>query len=433
VQGIRDKVFSEPVPLSLTYLLNWSRIVPYFRYIARDKKGKLTEEVMEAVSQDALLESLQAKGLFVISIGQTTQVKKKKHVRRQYHRGVKINDLIMFSRELSTLLSSGVTLIKSLDILCRQIESRMLLRAVEEVKKDVEGGYTFQNALKKHSKIFSDFWIHLVETGEASGHLPGSLDQLAIYLEESAALRRKVVSAMVYPAILICVATGAIAIFLLKIVPIFTEIFKGFNVELPVLTNIVITFSLVARKYFLIVLGVFVGLFFTIKKYVSTDVGKWQFDAFKFKVPLMGQVMQEISTERFASGLSMLIKSGVPILQALAIAEKTAGNKLMEAALKDIRTAVREGKGMAQTMDDSSLFSPLVVQMVGVGEEIGELGKMLDRISVFYKERVDTFVDRLTTMFEPLVLVFMGIVVGVLVVAMFMPIFSISSAVSASG
>jgi len=407
--------------------------VPFFRYVARDKSGKLKDETTEGVSQEELLNSLQARGLFVVSIGPAAEAKKARKVKRRYHHGIKMFDLIMFTRELATLLSSGVTLMKSLDILCKQIESQTLLRAVEQIKKDVEGGYTFQNALKKHSKIFSEFWIHLVETGEASGHLPSSLDQLSGYMEESANLKKKVTSAMVYPVILICVATGAIAIFLVKIIPIFSEIFKGFNVELPLLTRLVINVSNIARRYFLIVIGAGVALFFIGKKYVSTTVGRWQFDSVKFKLPLIGPVMQEISIERFASGLSTLLKSGVPILHALEIAEKTVGNKVMEKELSEVKISVRDGKGMSQAMQNSNLFSPLVVQMIGVGEEIGELGKMLDRIAVFYKERVDTFVDRLTTMFEPIVLIFMGIVVGVIVIAMFMPIFSISSAVKASG
>ncbi len=408
--------------------------MPFFRYVARDKSGKLIDEVIETVNEEGLVNSLQAKGLLVISVGPVLEVKSKKKVdKRKYHRAVKPHDLIMFSRELATLLGAGVTLIKSLDILCRQIESQTLLRVVEQIKKDVEGGYTFQNALKKHNKIFSSFWINLVETGEASGHLPSSLDQVAIYLEESAELKKKIVSALMYPLILVIVATSAIAVFLLKIIPIFSEIFKGFNVELPVLTQIVINISNIVRRYFFLVAGILVALFFIIKKYISTEKGRWQFDNIALKVPVIGQLMQEIATERFASGLGTLIKSGVPILHALEITEKTAGNKVVEKALREVRIAVKEGKGMGQTMQSSNLFSPLVVQMVIVGEEIGELGKMLDRVSAFYKARVNTFISRLTTMFEPIVLVFMGIVVGVLVVAMFMPIFSISSAVKASG
>ena len=406
--------------------------MPFFKYIARDKTGKLIEDTIETVSQEDLLNSLQARGLFVVSLAVVSKVKDTKEVRKRYHRAVKVSDLLMFSKELAVLLGSGVTLIKSLDILCKQIESRLLLYAIEQIKKDIEGGYTFQNALKKHTKIFSEFWIHLVETGEASGHLPASLEELAGYLEESEALRKKIVSAMVYPLMLMCVAVVAIAIFLFKIIPVFSEIFKGFNVELPLLTQIIINISVITRKYFLIMGGIGVALAITVKKYISTEVGRWQFDAIKFKLPLVGPLMQEISTERFASGLAMLIKSGVPILHALEIAEKTAGNKIMEQALKDVKTAVKEGKGMAQIMQNNALFSPLVVQMIGVGEEIGELGKMLDRIANFYKERVNTFIGRLTTMFEPLVLVFMGVIVGIIVLAMFMPIFSISSAVKAS-
>jgi len=202
---------------------------------------------------------------------------------------------------------------------------------------------------------------------------------------------------------------------------------------LPVLTQIVINISNIVRHYFFIVIGVTIALVFIIKKYISTEKGRWQFDELLLRLPVVGQLVQEIATERFASGLGTLIKSGVPILHALEISEKTAGNKVMEKALREVKTAVKEGKGMGLTMQDSNLFSPLVVQMISVGEEIGEVGKMLDRISAFYKERVNTFVSRLTTMFEPIILVFMGIVVGVIVVAMFMPIFSISSAVKASG
>ncbi|MDO8602953.1 MAG: type II secretion system F family protein [Candidatus Omnitrophota bacterium] len=408
--------------------------MPFFRYMARDKSGKLIDERVEIKSEEDLVNSLQARGLIVISIGPASEVKvKKKGDMRKYHKAVKPHDLIMFSRELATLLGAGVTLIKSLEILCKQIESQTLLKTVEQIKKDVEGGYTFQSALKKHDKIFSNFWINLVETGEASGHLPLSLDQVAAYLEENAELKRKIMSALMYPLVLVVVATGAIAVFLIKIIPVFSEIFKGFDVELPVLTQIVISVSNIARKYFLVVIVAVVVIVVVMKKYISTDKGRWQFDSIMIKIPVVGQLIQEIATERFASGLGTLIKSGVPILHALEISEKTAGNKIMEKELKEVRMAVKEGKGMGKTMQNSSLFSPLVIQMISVGEEIGELGKMLDRVSVFYKERVNTFISRVTTMFEPIILVFMGIVVGILVVAMFMPIFSLSSAVKASG
>ena len=409
--------------------------MPFFRYVARDRAGKLIDEVAESVNEEDLVSNLQLRGLLVVSVELAPKVIKSDETadKRKFHRAIKSYDLIMFSRELSTLLGAGVTLIKGLEILCKQIESKMLLVTVEQIKKDVEGGYTFQNALKKHEKIFSSFWINLVETGEVSGQLPSSLDQVATYLEENAELKRKIILALMYPLILVIVATGAIAVFLLKIIPIFAEIFKGFNVELPVLTQIVINISNIVRKYIFLASGVVIVSFFAIKKYISTEKGRWQFDSIMLKIPVIGELIREIATERFASGLGTLIKSGVPILHALEISEKIAGNKVMEKALKEVRTAVEEGKSIGQTIGNSGLFSPLVIQMIVVGEEIGELGKMLDRISVFYRDRVNTFIARLTTMFEPIVLVFMGIVVGILVVAMFMPIFSISSAIKATG
>ncbi len=405
--------------------------MPFFKYVARNKSGTSIEETSEAVSREELIKSLQSKGLFVVSVetSQEKKIKKRTTQKRRFHHGVKTSDLIVFSVELATLLGSGVTLIKSLNIIAKQIESRTLLRAIKDITKDVEGGHTFQDALKKHDKIFSSFWIHVIQTGEASGHLPASLEQLATYLEESVALRRKIVSATIYPIILVCLAVVAITVFLLKIIPIFSNIFEGFGIELPLLTQVVINVSNLFRQYFFILVGVIVVVFFILKKYVSTRVGRVKFDRFKLNLPLLGPLFREIATERFTSSLATLLKSGVPVLNALEISEKTAGNKIIESSIRDVKTSVKEGRNMADVMESDGFFSPLVVQMVAVGEEIGELGKMLDKISLFYKERVNTFVARVTTMFEPVALIFMGIIVGILVIAMFLPIFSISSAI----
>ncbi len=402
-----------------------------FKYVARDRSGKSIEQTMEAGSKEEIIKSLRSKDLFAVSVEQVVEQKPKNKTsqKRHFHRNIRSADLIMFAVELSTLLNSGVTIIKSLYILSKQIESRILLDAVEAIIKDIEAGGTFHNALKKHEKIFSSFWIHTVQTGEASGHLPLSLEQLAKYLEEADALRKKIVSAMIYPIILVCLATGAIAVFLIKIIPIFADIFKGFDVELPLLTQVVIASSNLFRRYFLVMLGSFVTVFFILRKYISTETGRIRFDRVKLSLPVFGSLLKEVAIERFASGLSTLIKSGVPVLHALEISEKTADNKIMQISLKEVTTSVREGKSMSQTMEEHELFSPLVVQMIGVGEEIGELGKMLDKISRFSKDRVDTFVARLTAMFEPIALVVIGIVVGVLVMAMFLPIFSLSSAI----
>ncbi|MFH1479615.1 MAG: type II secretion system F family protein [Candidatus Omnitrophota bacterium] len=405
--------------------------MPYFRYVARDKTGILKDEVMEAMSKEDLINTLQASGLYIVSVGAVSDTKRKKETKVQYHRGVNNSDLIMFARELAILLGSGVTLIKSLEVLSKQIQSVPLFKAVEKIKKDIEGGYTFQNALRKHKRIFSDFWVNLVETGEASGHLPLSLDRLSGYLESSEELRKKIVSALVYPTLLVSVSLAALAVFFLKVIPIFTEIFHGFNVDLPLLTRMIIMMSEIVRKFFFLVIVAGIVGGFIIKKYISTEIGRYQFDLFKLKMPMIGVLTQEIATERFTSGLATLLKSGVPILHALEISEKIVSNKVMERELRVVKTAVRDGKAMYEIMQEIEVFSPLVVQMIGVGEEIGELGEMLDKISSFYKERITTFVARFTTLFEPIVLISMGFVVGVLVISMFMPIFSISTAVRA--
>ncbi|MCD6574239.1 type II secretion system F family protein, partial [Candidatus Aerophobetes bacterium] len=331
-----------------------------------------------------------------------------------------------FSRQLSTLLNAGIPLLRSLDILSKQVESKKLYNALEAIKGDIEGGLTFHDALAKHRRIFSDFWINLVETGEASGQLASVLEQVANYIEASGALQRKIKSAMVYPIIISIVAVIAVLVFLLKIIPTFAEIFKGFNIELPLLTKMVMTASDILRHYFLMVAGGTVVFVIGFKKYIQTEKGRRQFDAFKLNLPLVGSLFKEIAVSRFTSGLSTLIRSGVPLLHCLKIVSRTSGNKLFEEAIIKVREAVQEGKTMAKPLEESGLFPPMVSQMVTVGEESGELSEMLQKISDFYEERVTASVNRLTAAFEPMMLVLMGAVVGTLIVSMYLPIFKMT-------
>ncbi|MFH1783207.1 MAG: type II secretion system F family protein [Candidatus Omnitrophota bacterium] len=404
----------------------------FFKFIARDRLGNLKEDTVEAVSKEDLVNSLQESGFYIISIGQAAGAKHYSGRKISHYRGLRSSDLIIFARELAVLLGAGVTIIKSLDVLTNQVRSIKLLNALSTIKKDVEGGYTFQNALKKHRNIFSDFWIHLVETGEASGHLPASLNRLAEYLESAEALKKKIISALVYPIILVTVSMAALTIFFLKVVPVFDEIFASFKVDLPVLTRIVIMVSEIIKRYFLLIAAIVTIAAIAISRLVKTEKGGYYFDQTLLKIPVVGTLVEGVAVERFTSGLSMLIKSGVPILHALEISENIIGNKVMEKELRLIKAAVRDGKGMSEVMGKAAIFPPLVVQMIGVGEEIGELGQMLERISVFYKERIQTFVDRLATMFEPIVLVFMGFVIGILLISMFLPIINLSSIIKAS-
>lgn len=404
--------------------------MPKFNYTARNKNGELVQGVIDAFGEDEVVSKLQDQDLLVVSVisaeGAGSAGVSKKSKKRKFHSGVKTDDLILFSRQLSTLLNAGIPLLRSLDILSRQVESKKIYNALEAIKADIEGGLTFHDALAKHKRIFSDFWINLVETGEASGQLASVLEQVANYIEASGSLQRKIKSAMVYPIIISIVAIIAVLIFLLKIIPTFSEIFKGFDIELPALTKMVMAASDILRHYFLMVTAGAVVFVVVFKKYIQTKKGRWQFDTLKLNLPLVGPLFREIAVSRFTSGLSTLIKSGVPVLHCLSIVSRTTGNVLFNEAITRVRESVQEGKTMAAPLEESGLFPPMVSQMVTVGEESGELSEMLQKISGFYEERVTASVNRLTAAFEPIMLVLMGGVVGGLIVSMYLPIFKMT-------
>jgi len=400
--------------------------MPQFTYKVRDKQNRERQDREEAASEEELITRLQNEGLLVISIKQEEAAEKQVILPRRLHLKVTLDDVIIFARQLATMLEAGVTLLKSLDVLTKQIESKALLKVVQEVRRDIAAGSTFRDALAKHPRIFSEFWIQMVETGEASGALPVALARLAEHLESAAAIRGKIVSALVYPSALIVIAMAALTIFTVWIIPIFSRVFLSFKTELPVLTRAVIIFSMVMRRYFLFLCAIVGSLVYLVHRYIHTQKGRWQFDYLKFKIPVVSSLFQKIAIERFASGLGTLIESGVPIVYSLDIVSKFLGNRVVEKAVVEVRESVRQGKGMARPMEKSGVFTPMVIQMVSVGEEIGELGKMLKKASEFYKERIATTLTRIVTLIEPAVLVFMGIVVGILVISMFLPIFQLA-------
>jgi type IV pilus assembly protein PilC len=410
------------------FYVNVKDSMPNFIYKVRDKQGKVSTGSQQTQSEEELISKLQNDGLVVVSLTAEEVKSSELPGLRQLHLRVTIDDLIIFGRQLATMLAAGVTLLKSLEVLSRQVESKALFKAISQIKHDVATGSTFRDALARHPKIFSQFWINMVETGEASGTLPLTLTQLSDYLEVSASMRRKVTSALIYPAVLIALAIAALTIFTVWIIPIFARVFESLNVELPVLTKAVIAFSNLARNYIVIWLSAIGAVIYLLYRYSQTEQGKWQMDQLKFKLPILAGLFQRISIERFASGLATLIESGVPILYGLDIISKAVGNKVMEKAIIRIRDSVRGGKGMAEPLGTTGVFTPMVVQMVAVGEEIGELGKMLSKISEFYRERINTTLNRIGTLIEPVILIFMGIIIGILVISMFLPIFQLALA-----
>lgn len=409
--------------------------MPKFSYICRKKSGEKEAGVVEGPSQDEVLAQLQKKGLYVTSIipfevskKDAVPTKDRRVARKQFtHGGVNDNDLVTFSRQLAMLLSAGISLLRALDVILKQVDSKKLSVIVVQVRQDMEGGKTFRDSLAKFPDIFSPLWINLIETGEASGNLPSVLDKLAHYLEESASFRRKIISALMYPGILLLVSVAAVFFFIIKIVPTFATILDSFGVELPLATKILITLSNVLRKRFLLMAGAIVGGVFFLKKLSKQPGISRMIEEVTFKLPIFGEFSRYLLLERFATTLSILIESGVPILYALEISERSAGSMKMAETIQYVKKNVKEGKNMAQPMEKSDFFTPMVVQMVAIGEEIGELSGMLKKIAKFYQEYLEVFVTRLAAIFEPLMIVFMGVIIGAMVISIFLPIFSLAS------
>lgn len=402
--------------------------MPRFKYSARDKDAKLIYGIIEHIDQDEAIAALQSRGLIVVSINAEKKAGKSGKTAKKLKRGIKADDVTFFCRQMSTLLNAGVTLLRGLAIISRETTSGPLYKAVEEVRTDVEEGRSLHDAMAKHPKIFQSLWVSLIEAGEASGQLAPAFDHIAIYLERTSGVMRKVKGAMVYPVILIAVSLAAILIFTLKIIPMFGEIYKGFDIELPALTLGVLKLSEFMRHYAIFIIGLCAGIIFIIKNLISkTQPGRYIFDTITLKVPLFGPLVQGMIIERFAHGLGTLIKSGIPILSGLDIVGKVCGNKLFENTIELVREDVRAGRTMSSTLEASGLFPSIVTQMIAIGEETGKLSEMLERVQVYYQDRINSTVDRMTAAFEPLILIFMGSTVGVLIAAMYLPIFKIAT------
>lgn len=295
------------------------------------------------------------------------------------------------------------------------------------MSKDMEAGRTFKDALTKHKRIFSELWLYLVETGEASGNLPMVLEHLANYLEERQAFKTKIISAMMYPAILFIVAVGAVIFFVMKIVPTFSKILTSMNVELPLPTQILINISNFLTTKFIVLIVAIVGTIFLFKRLMRVPAFKHIIEKIQLKLPLLGSFFRFMMIESFATTMSILIESGVPIIYALDISERSQPNKTMQDIISGVKLSVREGKSFATPLQNTDFFPPMVIQMISTGEEIGELSNMFKRIAIYYRQYLEAFVARLTAIFEPLMIVFMGAIIGAMVISIFLPIFSLAT------
>src|SRR3989338_3649205 len=348
-----------------------------FSYVVKDAQGKTINGTDDAPDEAALIARLQKHGYFVISLKPFSATLQQKTASKAQMKGafthtkVKLDDLLILCRQLATMLDSGVTLLRSLDVIALQVESRDLAQTLQFIKKDIEQGSSFSVSLAKHPKVFNQFGVSLAEVGEPSGTMPAVLEKLAFYLEEEAAFRSAIISAIIYPAILLVVSLAAILFFALGIAPRFKALFDSFKVPLPPITAVLLgVFDFIKSKFIVLILTIG-AILFLIKKYADTPAGRRQFETLFLKMPTFGKVYRTIVVERFTSQMAILVESGVPILYALDITQRLIGSPICSAVITEIKNNVREGKMLAEPMMKSGFFPPMSVQMIMIGEEIG--------------------------------------------------------------
>lgn len=401
--------------------------MPKFNWEARTKTGAVQKGVMEADNAGAVETQLKRYGFTGISVKE-----EKKGGGKSFSFGKKkvdTKDLVVFTRQFATMIDSGLPLVQCLDILAGQQENKTFKECLLKVKEAVESGSTFADALAKHPTIFDQLYVNLIAAGEVGGILDTILSRLAAYIEKAMKLKKQVKGAMVYPATIMAIAVIVVGVILVFVIPTFAKMFADFGGELPGPTRFVISLSNFLKKYIIVMIGIFYGISYAIKKYYATTDGQRKIDRILLRSPIVGILIRKVAVAKFTRTLGTMISSGVPIMDGLEIVAKTAGNKVVEEAIYKVRQAISEGKTMADPLAESGVFPAMVVQMISVGEATGAMDTMLNKIADFYDDEVDDAVANLTSMMEPLLMVFLGTTVGGLVIAMYLPIFKLAGAV----
>jgi type IV pilus assembly protein PilC len=402
--------------------------MPRYGYEARDASGRTVTGVVEARDERALIATLRPQGYTITAVREEKKAFDISSLFR-FRGRVKTKDVTIFSRQFATMVNAGLPLMQALEILARETDSAPLRRLLDKVRADVGAGLPLSEALKQHPGTFSRLYTDLVKAGETGGALDIILQRLASYLEKSQSLKNKVRSALTYPAVVALVAfalTGAIIIFA---VPFFANVYESFGAQLPVPTLILLGISRAITGYFWLVALVLAGLVLLIRQYAKSDNGRLNIDRMLLKMPVFGPLFRKAAVARFARTFAVLVASGVPILEALEVVARSAGNRVIETSVMKAREDIREGELISDPLQRSGVFPPMVTQMVLVGEETGSLEEMLTKIADFYDEEVDTAVGTLTTLIEPLMIVVLGAVVAGIVVALYLPIFRLATVI----
>jgi len=392
-----------------------------FQYQVRDPNGKMVSGTLVADNQELVIQRLREMGLIPLKVKAQSNMNREFNLRRS----VKLKDLAVFSREFATMVNAGLPILRSLSILEGQTESRVLKKAVEQVRIDIERGSSLSVAMAKFPKVFNRLYVAMVRSGEMGGVLDAVLERLAGNLEREVSLRNRIRSAMTYPVVVLGFVTLILAAMLIFIVPQFKSIYTELHGTLPFLTQLLLKLSDLVRTKWWLVIAVVSGSIYAVRRYKKTEAGAKVWDRLKLKVPVFGPLFLKTAMARFARTLGVLNKSGVPILQSLEVVSETVNNTLVKQAVIDVQESVKQGESLARPLKAHKVFPPMVVQMLAVGEETGALDTMLEKIAIFYDDEVTATVDQLTSLIEPIMIAMVGGMVGVAVIALYLPMFNI--------
>jgi type IV pilus assembly protein PilC len=404
--------------------------MPTFKYKARNNLGKVTEGTIVAESESAVGAQLRQKRLEVISVSAGGGIGAIWAALNSKGGKVTTKDIVVFSRQFSTMVNAGLPILQGLTIVAEQAENPDFRVVMTKIRDDISNGVPLSEAMSKHPKAFTTLYVNMVKAGEQGGILDVIFERLSEYLEKAEGVARKVKSAMMYPIVVMSVAVLVVIFLMVKVVPTFRDVFGSFGAKLPLPTQIVINISdFLSSKKALLLVALFIILWIVIALYKKTKTGAYNMDKLLLKIPVFGVLARKAAVAKFARTLGTLIKSGVPILDALETVAKTSGNLVIERAVNNARDSVREGKTLTQPLRESKVFPPMVTQMINVGEETGAIDAMLSKIADFYEDEVDAAVEGLTSIIEPILIVFLGVTIGFIVVAMFMPMFDLGNIV----
>ncbi len=395
-----------------------------FKYIAKNKDSRTVAGKIAAENKVAVIEELRKRQLTIISLDEVKEGGVKQSTFKS--RKVKADEIVIFARQLATMVEAGIPIIQGLDALQDQVTHPLFKKVLTNVRDDIQHGTSLSAAFAKHPNVFDTLFVNMVKVGETGGVLSAILDRISTYLEKTLRLKRKVKSALIYPIVVVCMAIIITIILLVKVVPTFAGIYASFNQELPAMTQVLINVSNILKSQLIWLIAGVVTIIVGIRQWHKTEKGALVLDRAVLRMPIFGELMRKVAISRFSRTLATLIQSGVPILESLEIVAKTIGNRVLEVVVNDVKENVREGESLAAPLVKSGVFPPMVTRMISIGEKSGQMEKMLLKIAEFYDDQVDAAVEGLTSIIEPLIIGFLGIVIGFIVIALFLPILTIT-------